>query len=455
MKKSNAKIHLIAIGGAVMHNLALALFEMGYSVTGSDDQIFEPAKSRLHAAGLLPNAEGWYPEKITTELNAVILGMHAKKDNPELQRALQLGITIYSFPEFVYEHAKQKTRIVVAGSHGKTTITSMIMHVLKHANLEFDYLVGSQLAGFNTMVSLGNAPIIVIEGDEYLSSALDLRPKFWLYKATHAIISGIAWDHMNVFPTVQNYEEQFVTFIQDLPQNAPLIYYNLDYSLDKIAHQFGNHTQLLPYSAHAAAISDGKTYLISKNRRVPIHVFGQHNLANLQAAKVLLEQIGITENQFYEAIASFKGAANRLETWLDNDDFRIFRDFAHAPSKLKATIEAVRHQFPSDYLVAIFELHTFSSINPQFLPYYKNTMQEATEAWVYFNPDNVAKKGQNLTVKQVFEAFNQPNLKIFTDSEELKLAILTLKTQKATILLMSSGNFNNLPLKDLANFAFL
>ena len=467
----NMRIHLIAIGGAVMHNLALALKQNGHVVTGSDDEIYEPARSRLVAADLLPDTEGWSPDRISLELDAVILGMHARKDNPELARAEELGIKIYSFPEFIYENSKTKKRIVIAGSHGKTTTTSMIMHVLQHAGRDFDYLVGALLEGFETMVRLSDAPIIVIEGDEYLSSAIDLQPKIMHYRPHIAIITGVAWDHMNVFPTFENYVEQFEKFIQTIEiehaqpttyeENAAeiqqitegsLFWYAKDLELKRIAATT-THCKSTSYDAFKSDIKRGKTVLLTDDgkREVPLEVFGEHNLANLKAAYLVCREIGLSDDEFFKAIPTFKGAAKRLQLLAKTKSSVAYLDFAHAPSKVKATIQAVKAQFPKRHLVAALELHTFSSLSKTFLPQYRKTMNAADEAIVFFNEHTLAmKKMPPLSIGEVKAYFGHPNLRVFTDNQVLKRHLEKQEFHGQNLLLMTSGTFVGLDLKELA-----
>lgn len=450
------KVHLIAIGGSAMHNMALALHEKGFDVSGSDDEINEPSKSRLAKAGLLPEAIGWFPEKLSSDMDAVILGMHARADNPELLRAKELGLKIYSYPEYIYEATKDKTRIVVGGSHGKTTITAMILHVMSRCNLDTDFLVGAQLEGFNTMVRLSNsAKYAVIEGDEYLASPIDRRPKFHLYKPNIAIISGIAWDHINVFPTFDNYVDQFRQFIHLIEPGGSLVYCAEDKVLAKLCEtSHPASVTKFPYGIPAHSISNGLTTLEVEGKKVPLQIFGNHNLMNLTGARLVCRQIGISDEQFYSAIQSFKGAAKRLELVYKNDSFNFFKDFAHSPSKLKATTDAVKQQFTNRRIVACMELHTFSSLTEEFLNEYKDAMNLADEAIVYFNPHTIAhKKLKEITPEQVMKAFNRKDLQIFTSSEVLVKHLKSLAWSNTVLLMMSSGNFDgidfNVLVKDL------
>lgn len=446
------KVHFIAIGGSAMHNLAIALHLKGYEVTGSDDEIFDPAKSRLKKYGLLPSSTGWDPEKINLSLDAIILGMHARADNPELQKARELNLKIYSYPEFLYEQSKAKSRIVVGGSHGKTTITSMIIHVLQQNQLDCDYMVGAQLEGFEVMVKLSEqAKIMVIEGDEYLTSPIDRRPKFHLYKPDIGIISGIAWDHVNVFPTFENYVEQFKIFAEMISLDGAYIYYQGDEILNKMSSEI-NHPHKYPYSVHRYHIKSGKTYLETPYGDIQLQIFGKHNLANLNAAKLACNAVGISDEQFYHAIASFKGASKRLELVAENENCGVYKDFAHSPSKLKATIEAVKEQFPDRKLVACMELHTFSSLSEEFLKEYKNAMNLADIGIVYYNPEAIEhKKLSPITSEMIFKSFNREDLEIFSNSKLLIDRLLTIENSNTQFLLMSSGNFNGIDIEQLAN----
>ncbi len=447
------KVHLIAIGGSAMHNMALALHEKGFKVTGSDDEINEPSKSRLAKAGILPAEIGWVPEKITNDINAVILGMHARADNPELIRAKELGLKIYSYPEYIYEATKNKNRIVIGGSHGKTTITAMILHVMHYHKIETDFLVGAQLAGFDTMVNLTNtSKHAVIEGDEYLASPIDRRPKFHLYKPNIAILSGIAWDHINVFPTFENYVEQFTKFINLIEPKGTLIYCSEDKVLDACCKNAENNAiTKMPYSIPQNEIKDGTTYLLANDKKIPLQIFGNHNLMNLNGARMVCNAIGLSNEQFYEAIQSFKGAAKRLELVHKENNFNFYKDFAHSPSKLKATTDAVKKQFTSRYIVACMELHTFSSLNEEFLNEYKSSMDLADEAIVYFNPHTIAhKKLKEITEEQVHKAFNRKDLKVFTKSADVIAYLKAKEWNNKVLLMMSSGNFDGVDFADLA-----
>ena len=448
------KVHLIAIGGSAMHNMALALNEKGFIVSGSDDEINEPSKSRLLKFNLLPKEIGWFPEKITKDISAVILGMHARADNPELIKAKELGLKIYSYPEYIYESTKDKMRIVIGGSHGKTTITAMILHVMHYHHIETDFLVGAQLTGFETMVNLTKtSKYAVIEGDEYLASPIDRRPKFHLYKPNIAVLSGIAWDHINVFPTFENYIEQFKIFIDLIEPNGNLIYCSNDKVLEEVCSSSSNtNISKWPYSIPNHEIINGLTYLIDNDIKYPLQIFGNHNLMNLTAAKLACNQMGINNQLFYEAIQSFTGAAKRLELVFKTGTFNFYKDFAHSPSKLKATTDAVKQQFPNRKIIACMELHTFSSLTEDFLNEYKNSMNLADEAIVYYNPHTIShKKLKEISPEQIHTCFNRKDLIVFTKSEELTNYIKTKNFNNSVLLMMSSGNFDGVDFTLLAN----
>ncbi|MDR0874492.1 MAG: Mur ligase domain-containing protein [Prevotellaceae bacterium] len=445
------RIHFIAIGGAAMHNLALALHHKGYVVTGSDDEIFEPAKSRLQTAGLLPEWAGWFPEKLDKGVEAVILGMHAREDNPELIRARELGLRIYSFPEYLYLQTQDKIRVVIGGSHGKTTITSMILFVLKRQRMQFDYMVGAQIEGFDTMVGLSDeARIAVFEGDEYLTSPIDLRPKFHVYQPHIALVSGIAWDHINVFPTFVNYVEQFRIFSEKIMREGKFIYFEGDKNLRDIAETVREDVTAIPYGTHKYRIDGGKTFLVTKNGDIPLNVFGEHNLQNINGARLVCNQLGISDKDFYRAISEFGGAANRLQKVAETDNSIAFKDFAHSPSKLRATVKAVKQQYPDRRLVACMELHTFSSLTEAFLPEYKDCMKEADIAFVYFNPEVIEhKKLKEITPEKVKEAFGS-KVEVFTNAEKLQEELKKIDFQNKTLLMMSSGNFDGINVAEFA-----
>jgi UDP-N-acetylmuramate: L-alanyl-gamma-D-glutamyl-meso-diaminopimelate ligase len=446
------RIHFIAIGGAAMHNLAIALKNKAFEITGSDDEIFEPSLSRLRSHGLLPSRWGWDPTRINDSIDAIILGMHAQKDNPELLRAMELGIKIYSYPEFLYEQTKDKIRVVIAGSHGKTTITAMVIHVLKTCKIKFDFMVGSQIEGFDTMVSLTNdSKFAVFEGDEYLSSPLDPRPKFLHYYPHIALISGIAWDHINVFPTYDKYVEQFKQFIRIIPPGGHLVYYADDLELQSIAESAKDTIEKHTYREHFHEVLHEVTYLkISENQRIKLQVFGGHNLQNISGAKTVCKLAGVSDIQFYKAIAEFPGTAKRLQVLKKTADSVVFMDFAHSPSKVRATVSAVKKQFPFRTLVAILELHTYSSLNKKFIPEYSGTLSSADKAVVYFNSEVIKNKGlEKLNENYIKNYFNYKELEVFSNRDELEKFIMNIDRNNVVILLMSSGNFGGLNLKGL------
>ena len=438
--------HFIAIGGSAMHNLAIALHLKGDKVTGSDDTIFEPSKSRLAKYHLLPEAFGWYPDKITKTIDAVILGMHAKSDNPELVKAQELGLKIYSYPEFLYNQAKHKTRVVIGGSHGKTSITSMILHVLQYHHKEVDYMVGAQLEGFEVMVKLTDAnDFMILEGDEYLSSPIDRRPKFHLYQPNIALISGIAWDHINVFPTFINYVEQFRIFGESIINGGALVYNAEDVVVDKLVQDLEKPIRKFPYQTHNHEIRNGTTYLETPDGEMPVEIFGKHNLNNLSGAKWICQHMGIHEDAFYEAIGSFKGASKRLEKITENKSTVVFKDFAHSPSKVEATTKAVKEQYPSRNLIACLELHTYSSLTPEFLKEYKGALDAADEAVVFYSPEAIKiKQLEAISKEDIKTSFQREDLNIFTNSEAFKSFLAEKKYGNTCLLLMSSGNYGGL-----------
>lgn len=447
------RVHFIAIGGSAMHNLALALNENGSQVTGSDDVIFEPSKSRLKQACLLPKTIGWNPDRITEDLDMVILGMHAKADNPELLKAKELGLKVVSYPEFLYEHAKDKTRVVIGGSHGKTSITSMILHVMRYWDKEVDYMVGAQLDGFDTMVHLTDSnDFIVLEGDEYLSSALDRNPKFHIYKPNIALLSGIAWDHVNVFPTFEKYVEQFKIFLDKITSGGSVIYNAEDEVLSKTVLASENTIKKYPYKTPKHEIKEGQTLLDTPEGLMPIEIFGKHNLQNLEGARWICQLMGVDELNFYEAIASFTGASKRLEKIYDSPKTKVYKDYAHSPSKVEATTAAVKEQYPDKKLIACLELHTYSSLTPSFLKEYQNTLNPADEAIVFYSPDAVAIKGLNpISKEQIVESFNREALKVFTEPSELEIYLKEKDLSDSVLLLMSSGNYGGLPIDTIAS----
>ncbi len=442
-------VHFIAIGGSAMHNLARALDEKGEQVTGSDDAIFEPSRSRLQEKGLLPKEEGWFPHKITTSLDVVILGMHAKPDNPELIRAQELGLTIYSYPEFLYQYSQQKTRVVIGGSHGKTTITAMILHVLHYHQREVDFMVGAQLEGFDTMVHLTDKnEFIVLEGDEYLSSPIDLRPKFHWYQPNIALVSGIAWDHINVFPSEENYETQFRVFMDSIVHGGILVYNEEDERVKELAEATQIPIRKHGYHSLDYEVIDGQTYLTTSEGPLPVAIFGAHNISNLAGAKWVCQHMGIDEEDFYEAITSFKGASKRLETIYKSDDRILYKDFAHAPSKVNATTQAVKNQYPSRKLLACLELHTYSSLSSQFIYQYKNTLSQATQAVVYYDKEALSLKGmQAMHIDEIQKAFNNPSLQVFTNANDFHQYLFLQEYKNTSLLMMSSGNYGGLDWK--------
>ncbi|WP_296384736.1 Mur ligase family protein [Winogradskyella sp.] len=439
-------VHFIAIGGAAMHNLAIALHNKGYKVTGSDDTIFDPSKSRLEAKGLLPEAFGWYPEKITSDLDAIVLGMHAKADNPELLKAQELDLRIYSYPEFLYEQAKNKTRVVIGGSHGKTTITSMILHVMHYHDRDVDYMVGAQLEGFDVMVKLTeDNDFMVLEGDEYLSSPIDMRPKFHLYKPNIALLSGIAWDHINVFPTYENYVEQFSIFVDSIVTGGSINYNEEDAEVKRVVEASENQIRKIAYQTPEYTVENGETLLETPEGPMPIEVFGAHNLNNLAGAKWICQHMGIDEDDFYEAISTFKGASKRLEKIAESKTSIAYKDFAHSPSKVEATTKALKEQFNDRTLVACLELHTYSSLNAEFLKEYKGALDAADVAVVFYSPHAVEiKKLEEVTETQIANAFERDDLIIYTNPEDFKNFLFSQNFDNKSLLLMSSGNYGGL-----------
>ncbi len=448
------RVHFIAIGGSAMHNLALALHLKGDHITGSDDEIFEPSKGRLEARGLLPDTFGWFPEKITSDIDAIILGMHAKADNPELLKAEELGISIYSYPEFLYEQSKNKTRVVIGGSHGKTTITSMILHVMHYHDKEVDYMVGAQLEGFDVMVKLTNEnDFIVLEGDEYLSSPIDRRPKFHLYKPNIALLSGIAWDHINVFPTYENYVEQFEVFLNQITNGGAIIYNEEDSEVKRVVEESASAIKRYPYGTPSYSVEDGQTLLDTPEGHMPIEVFGKHNLNNLEGARWICQLMGVDADDFYEAISTFKGASKRLEKIAESTRSVAYKDFAHSPSKVKATTEALKNQYPDRELLACLELHTYSSLNPDFLKEYKGALDAADKAVVFYSPHAVqVKKLHPISEKQIAESFEREDLLIFTDPAGFKDFLFDQNFEDTSLLLMSSGDYGGLDFNELKKY---
>jgi len=440
------RIHFIAIGGSAMHNLAIALHNKGEHVTGSDDEIFDPSRTRLAAKGLLPEQYGWFEDNISSDIDAVILGMHAKQDNIELLRAKALGLTIYSYPEFLYEQSKNKTRVVIGGSHGKTTITSMILHVMHYHDKEVDYMVGAQLEGFDTMVHLTKEnDFIVLEGDEYLSSALDRRPKFHLYKPNIALLSGIAWDHINVFPTFDNYVEQFRVFLSQITHGGAIVYNQEDIEVKQVVETAQNQIKKYPYQTPRFSVENGDTLLDTEDGPMPIEVFGKHNLNNLEGARWICQLMGVQQEDFYEAIATFKGASKRLEKIGQGPTSIAYKDFAHSPSKVRATTQALKSQYPERNLLACLELHTYSSLNPEFLSEYKGTLNDADKAVVFYSPNAVKiKKLDAVSSTQILKAFQREDLVVFTDPAAFQDYLFEQDFTDTSLLLMSSGNYGGL-----------
>ena len=445
-------IHFIAIGGSAMHNLAMALHQKGYTITGSDDVIFEPSKSRLESRGLLPKKEGWFDQNIHENLDAVILGMHAKPENPELLRAQKIGIPIYSYPEFLYEQSKFKTRLVIAGSHGKTSITSMILHVLHYHGKSVDYMVGAQLEGFDTMVHLTEEnEFMILEGDEYLSSPIDRRPKIHLYKPNIALISGIAWDHINVFPTFENYVEQFEIFLDTMINGGIMVYNEEDKVVKRIVEDSSQPIKKYPYHTPSYSIENGITYLDTPDGKLPLEIFGNHNLQNLAGAKWICQHIGIDEEDFFEAIASFKGASKRLEKIAQTDNSVIFKDFAHSPSKVEATTKAVKEQYENRTVLACLELHTYSSLNAEFLKEYNGALDAADKAVVFYSPHAVEIKELDMvSEQQIKDAFKRDDLIVYTNPQEFKNFLFSQNLDNTALLLMSSGNYGGLNFDEVA-----
>jgi len=452
MQLKKQKLHFIAIGGSVMHNLAVSLKQAGHDVSGSDDEIFEPSRSTLSKHGLLPEKEGWFPEKITGKIDVVVLGMHALANNPELLKAQQLGLKILSFPEYIYEQGKDKQRVVIAGSHGKTTITAIIIHVLNYFNRKFDYAIGARVPGIESTVKLSDAPLIIIEGDEYLSSPLDPTPKFIRYQHHVGVISGISWDHANVFPTEEEYVKQFDFFADHTPKGGLLIYCEQD-PMAMIIGKKGRHdVQEIPYKSHPhTSDNNGQFFLTNGKERYPIKIFGSHNFQNISAAKEVLKKIGISPEQFFQAISSFEGAAGRLEKVRENNSTVVYKDFAHAPSKVKATVKALKEIYPSRDLVACLELYTYSSLNKKFIPQYKDSLKAAQVPVVYFNPEKVkAKNLDPLSEAEIKSAFNNSGLRVFDNPGQLEEFLRQQSWKNKNLLMMSSGNFGGISIPQLA-----
>jgi UDP-N-acetylmuramate: L-alanyl-gamma-D-glutamyl-meso-diaminopimelate ligase len=440
------KIHFTSIGGSVMHQLAIALKRKGYQITGSDDEIFEPARGNLDSEDILPKELGWKPELIDSTLDAVILGMHARADNPELLKARELGVPIYSFPEYIYQESLQKTRVIVGGSHGKTTTTSMIMHVLRSANVDFDYLVGARLQGFDQSVKITDAPVIVCEGDEYPASAIEKRPKFHFLFPHIAVITGIAWDHINVFPTFDNYLEQFRIFIDKIEKGGHLIYNDTDAILKELVETHARtDIHYHPYKVPEHEIKNGETKVTIEGQEVSLKVFGDHNLLNMQAAWLVCSQLGVNAGDFTKAISSFTGASKRLELLAKNDQTLFYRDFAHAPSKVKATIEALKQQFPNKTLIAVLELHTYSSLNEAFMKEYEGVMDKADWAAVFYSRHALEiKRMPDLPKQTVENGFDKKGLAVINERKELENWLYSNDYKNAVVVFMSSGNYDGL-----------
>jgi UDP-N-acetylmuramate: L-alanyl-gamma-D-glutamyl-meso-diaminopimelate ligase len=451
MQHKKEKIHFIAIGGSVMHNLAVALQQAGHEVSGSDDEIFDPSRSTLIKHGLLPENEGWHPEKLDHSFDSVILGMHAKVENPELLKAQELGLQIFSFPEYIYSQSKNKQRIVIAGSHGKTTITAIIVHVLNFLKHKFDYVIGAKVNGIENTVKLSDAPIIIIEGDEYLSSPLDPTPKFVRYQHHVGLISGISWDHANVFPTEEEYVKQFDVFADQTPKGGILIYCEQDSMALIIGKKERTDVLAIPYKSHSHVSDGGKIFLTEGRQRYPIKIFGSHNYQNISGAKEILKKIGVTDEQFFQAISTFEGAAGRLQKVKEVDGFSFYKDFAHAPSKVRATVKALKEIHPARDLVACLELHSLSSLSKNFIPQYKDTLKSAQVQIVYVNAEKVnAKKLEPLADDEIRKGFAAPSMHIFRDAKTLEKFLLDHLWKNKNLLMMSSGNFGGLQISKLA-----
>jgi UDP-N-acetylmuramate: L-alanyl-gamma-D-glutamyl-meso-diaminopimelate ligase len=445
-------IHFISIGGSAMHNLALALQQQGHTVTGSDETIHEPSKTRLQQHGLLPVDIGWFPDKITVAIDVVIVGMHARSDNPELVKALELGLPVYSYPEYIYQQSRQKQRVVIAGSHGKTTITAIILHVLKHQNRVFDYWIGEPVTGFDTTVQLSStAPIIIIEGDEYASSPIDSRPKFLHYQPHIALISGIAWDHINLYPTWEDYVDQFESLAEAMPKAGILIFDESDDMLDVIGQKERADITKIPYFPHPSETVDGKTYLITKQKsRIAINLFGQHNLKNITGALTVCDHIGITENQFYQAIPTFTNVSKRLEKIAESNGRVVYRDFAHSPAKVEATTEATKQKYPDKKLLAAFELHSSDNSNNSFLTQYRDTMDAADEAIVFMD-EQALNDELSFDLTDISKAFDRPDMRIFTNASAFQEYLLQQRDSFQVFLLMSSSSFGSIDVDVLAH----
>lgn len=452
MDNTLQNIHIIAIGGAVMSSLAIALKQQGKNVTGSDDKIYDPSRSNLAKHGLLPEEEGWFPSKITDKIDAIILGMHAQADNPELDKAKALNIPILSYPDFIRSQCNDKQRIVIAGSHGKTTITGIVIHVLKESGRNFDYLIGAKIKGIENTIQLSDAPMMIIEGDEYFTSPIDLTPKFLKYDHHIALISGTAWDHINVYPTLDSYVVQFEKFADKTPKAGTLIFCEHDKMAYVIGNKERNDIRSIPYRTPKYTVKDGICYLSGPDGDVPLKIFGKHNMQNIEGARTLLSRIGITDAEFYRSIQTFEGAEKRSTLVAQNSNSAVFSDFAHSPSKLKATVDATKELHPDRKLTACFELHTFSSLNREFLPHYQDKFKRADEAIVYFDKKNVKEKNnlEQISDEDIKSSFQRPDLLIFTDKDELLAHLEAKDWVNHDLLMMSSGNFNGLDIESLA-----
>ena len=445
------KVHFIAIGGSVMHNLAITLKQLSYEVSGSDDKIYDPSRSRLEKYNLLPENLGWFPELIDKEIDFIVLGMHAKKDNPELLKALDLDCKIYSYPELIFEFSKSKTRITIGGSHGKTTVSSMILHVLNFYNIKVDYLLGAQIEGFENMVHITNDnEFILIEGDEYLSSPIDNSPKFHKYNSNIAVITGIAWDHINVFPSFKNYISQFEKFIETITDGGVLVFNELDKLVLDLVNKSEKTIRKIGYGKPDFEIVDGVTYVKTSEGDVPLKVFGDHNLSNLSAAKQICALMGVFDDEFFAAIASFKGASKRLETIYRDNNKIIIKDFAHSPSKLKATIDAVKNQFSNKNIIALYELHTYSSFNQKFIKEYFNSMSSADMKLIYYDDEVLKKRGEfKINEKIIKDSFGSDDLIVISKKSVLEESILKINLHNSVLLMMSSGNFSSVDMLSL------
>lgn len=452
-------IHFVSIGGSTMHNLAIALQQQGYLVTGSDDKIYEPSQSRLEKYGLLPSEIGWFPEKIHSGLKAVIVGMHARKDNPELIKAIDLGLPVYSYPEFVYQQSQQKQRVVITGSHGKTTITAIILHALKFHNRTFDYWIGDPIDGFDTTVRLTSgtdasvAPIIIIEGDEYASSPIDSRPKFLHYQPHIALISGIAWDHVNTYPTWEEYVDQFESLAEAMPKAGVLIFDESDDMLDVIGQKERADITKIPYTVHPNEILNGQTHLVTKQgRRIAVQIFGDHNMKNIAGAMAVCDRIGITEEQFYDAIPTFKGVPQRLEKIFEKEERVFYHDFAHSPAKVEAVTEALKQQYQDKLLLAVLELYPLSTLNRNFLEQYKGTLDKADIAVLYFDEANIRElaNADLINLDDFVKAFDKSDLHVFTNITQLQNYLNQQSRTVEALLFMGSDLVKNLDLNAIA-----